>query len=62
MDNVRKAYSVNEFCGRNGISRSTVYEEIRRGRLKVRKLGRKTLITDKAERTWLDALPLLELK
>jgi predicted DNA-binding protein YlxM (UPF0122 family) len=42
MDTDRKAYSVREFCARNGICRQTFYDEIRRGRLHARKLGKKT--------------------
>jgi hypothetical protein len=36
-----------------------VYAEVRRGRLP-RKIGKKTIITDRDGRTWLANLPLLE--
>jgi predicted DNA-binding protein YlxM (UPF0122 family) len=61
-DTSRKSYSIPEICRRNDTSRSTIYEEIRRGRLRVRKLGRRSIVTDDDERAWLDALPVLELE
>ncbi len=56
---VRMAYSIKEFIERNGISHATVYEESKRGRLKIRKVGKKSIITALDERAWRDALPLL---
>jgi excisionase family DNA binding protein len=53
----RRAYSINEFSERNGIGRTTVYAEIKDKRLKVRKVGRRTIITAEAEDDWLRALP-----
>ncbi len=49
--------SIDEFSGRNGICRSKVYEEIKVGRLIAVKVGRRTLITLEAERTWRESLP-----
>ncbi len=40
----RKAMTVNEFCGALRIGRSLFYEEVKRGRIKILKAGRKTLI------------------
>ena len=62
MDTDRKAYSVREFCARNGICRQTFYDEIRRGRLHARKLGKKTIVTAENERAWLETLPPLRLE
>jgi hypothetical protein len=45
------------FAKRQGISISTVYKELRSGRLKAKKLGRRTHITEKAEKDWQDSLP-----
>lgn len=42
---------------RNGISHGTVYAEIKAGRLKAKKLGRRTIITHEAEQEWLDNMP-----
>ncbi|MCB4771050.1 helix-turn-helix domain-containing protein [Ancylobacter sp. Lp-2] len=40
------------------VGRSTVFEEIRAGRLEARKIGRRTLITRAAIEAWLAALPV----
>jgi len=53
----RRAYSIDEFCERNGIGRTTAYAEIKDKRLKVRKVRRRTIITAEAEDDWLRALP-----
>ncbi|GGF82120.1 hypothetical protein GCM10007301_47790 [Azorhizobium oxalatiphilum] len=41
-----------------GVGRSTVFEEIKTGRLEARKIGRKTLITRSAIENWLSNLPV----
>ncbi|WP_035716634.1 helix-turn-helix domain-containing protein [Azorhizobium doebereinerae] len=41
-----------------GVGRSTVFEEIKTGRLEARKVGRKTLITRSAIENWLRSLPV----
>ena len=40
----RRAKSVDRFCEDFGISRSTLYEQVRRGRLRLTKLGKKSII------------------
>ena len=45
------------FGKRNGLSLSTVYKEIRSGRLKAKKVGRRTHITEQAETDWEKSLP-----
>ncbi|MBS4005923.1 MAG: helix-turn-helix domain-containing protein [Afipia sp.] len=50
--------SIKDFCARNGICRSKVYQEIKAGRLKAVKVGRRTLILPEAEKEWRDSLPL----
>ena len=40
-----------------GIHRATVYEEIRGGRLRAVKLGRRTIITYEDGKAYIDALP-----
>lgn len=37
-------WRVDDFCAAHGVGRSFVYEEIRRGALKIVKAGRRTLI------------------
>ena len=57
----REAFAVREFCARYGICRDTFYNEIRRGRLRVRKLGKRTLILRADAQAWADSLPPLDL-
>jgi len=50
------ALSIPEFCAAAGIGRSLAYEEIKAGRLKVLKCGRRTLIAKEAVAEWLERL------
>jgi excisionase family DNA binding protein len=56
----RTAFSITTFCERNDVGRSTVYEEIKSGRLRAVKVGRRTLIREEDERAWLAALPSVQ--
>jgi hypothetical protein len=58
----KRASTLREFCARNRVSRSFAYEEHHRGRLKITKAGKKSLILEEDERAWRDALPALETK
>lgn len=40
----RIAGSVNEFCSAVGIGRTLFYREVRQGRIRILKAGRKTLV------------------
>jgi hypothetical protein len=53
----KQAFSPDEFGRRNGVGRTTVFEEIRAGRLDARKVGRRTIITRQAEKAWQDSPP-----
>jgi excisionase family DNA binding protein len=53
----RYAYSIPEVARAVGVGRSYIYGEIREGRLRVRKAGRRTLIYEEDLRAWLQALP-----
>lgn len=46
------AMSVETFARRNGIGRVKAYAEIKCGRLKAMKVGRRTLITHEAAAEW----------
>jgi excisionase family DNA binding protein len=59
--NNREAFAVREFCARYGICRDTFYSEVRRGRLRAVKLGKKTLVLKAEAETWAASLPNLEL-
>ncbi|MET4607636.1 excisionase family DNA binding protein [Bradyrhizobium sp. JR4.1] len=51
------AYSIIEAAKAIGISRTSIYVEIAKGRLRVRKVGRRSLISDADLKAWLAALP-----
>ena len=55
----QSALSIPQFCRTYDIGRSKTYEEINAGRLKAKKFGRKTLITNADE--WFANLPDLQL-
>jgi predicted site-specific integrase-resolvase len=48
----RNCFSLEEFCFRNGIGRTTAYKEIKEGRLHPKKVGRRTLISLEEEARW----------
>jgi excisionase family DNA binding protein len=55
----QRAMSIRDFCERYDVGRTTVHQEIKEGRLKARKAGRRTLIGDDDARAWWLALPTL---
>jgi excisionase family DNA binding protein len=58
MDHIdKRALSVAEAAKAAGVGRTTFFEEIRRGRITARKVGRRTIITIDALEAWLDSLP-----
>ena len=54
------AFSVEEFLHWASIGRTKFYEEVNEGRLKLRKIGRKSVITITDAQAWLDSLPEAE--
>jgi excisionase family DNA binding protein len=54
------AFSIEEFCQRFGIGRTSVYQEIKLGRLRARKIGRRTVILEDDAKDWLRHLPLMK--
>jgi hypothetical protein len=52
-----EVFEIMEFCGWARVSRTVAFKEIARGRLKVVKVGRKSLVTLDAARSWLASLP-----
>jgi excisionase family DNA binding protein len=56
----REAFAVREFCARYGICRDTFYEEVRRGRLRALKLGKKTIVLKVDAESWAKSLPALQ--
>ena len=53
----RRAFDITSFCHRYGLGRTRTYDEIKSGRLRVRKCGRKTLIAEDDAEQWLASLP-----
>lgn len=53
----RGAITVDEFCGWANIGRSKFYQEVTEGRLRLRKIGRKSVVTVTDAQTWLNNLP-----
>ncbi len=51
------AMTVNEFLSWASIGRTKFYQEHAAGRLRIRKIGRKTVVTMADAQAWLDALP-----
>lgn len=52
----RLTYTIPQVCEAVNTSRSLLYQEIQAGRLRILKIGRKTLVTDAALREWVDLL------
>ena len=53
----QRAMSLAEFCDRYGPSRTKTYEEIKCGRLRAIKCGKRTLVTEDDAEAWLRSLP-----
>ena len=51
------AFSVRQFCEMHAIGRTTFYEEVKYGRLRIRKLGKRTLVLREEAERWISALP-----
>jgi predicted DNA-binding transcriptional regulator AlpA len=54
------ALDIDDVVKKTTISRTKVYEEIKLGRLKARKIGRRTIILADDARAWLAASPLMQ--
>jgi excisionase family DNA binding protein len=51
------AYSIQDVTKLTGLGRSYIYEEIRDGRLLIRKAGRRSLVLPDDLKAWLASLP-----
>jgi excisionase family DNA binding protein len=56
----QRAFSIEEFCRRYGVGRTKVYEELKLGRLRALKVGRRTIISKDDAENWLLHLPLMK--
>jgi hypothetical protein len=50
----KAARSVSEFLAAFGLSRTRLYDEINSGRLRVMKVGNRTLVSSAAESAWIN--------
>jgi excisionase family DNA binding protein len=51
------AMTIREFCAWSGIGRTAIYKQAKLGRLKLSKVGSKTLVRWEDAQAWLNALP-----
>jgi hypothetical protein len=52
--------SIDQFCARYGVGRTTAYEEIKEARLRGLKCGKRTIITEDDAEDWLRRLPAIK--
>jgi hypothetical protein len=57
----QRAMSIAEFCQRYSIGRTKAYEELKSLRLRGRKIGKRTIITEDDAEDWLQSLPVIEV-
>jgi excisionase family DNA binding protein len=57
MEEVKRALSVEEAAKAAGVGRTLLFEEIRKGHITARKVGRRTIIMTDDLDAWLKALP-----
>jgi len=50
--NQRINWRINDFCQAHGIGRTLFYDEVKRGELKIIKVGKRTLIPDSEAKAW----------
>jgi hypothetical protein len=55
----RKSWRPGEFAERHSLSPAFIYGEIKAKRLRARKAGAATIITDEDEAEWLKAMPTI---
>ena len=55
----QRAMSIAEFCEQYGPGRTKTYEELKSGRLRARKIGKRTIITEDDAEDWLQRLPVI---
>jgi excisionase family DNA binding protein len=60
QDFQRMGWSIVDAARTANVGRSTVYQEIKAGRLVARKMGRRTIILDRDLQVWLSTLPTLK--
>ena len=56
----QRAMSLSQFCERYGPGRTKAYEELKSGRLRGRKIGKRIIIAEDDAEDWLHHLPVIE--
>ena len=56
----QRAFSIRQFSEIYNIGRTKIYEEIKSGRLRGRKIGKHTIILEDDGEEWLRRLPVIE--
>jgi excisionase family DNA binding protein len=56
----QRAMSIDQFCERYGLGRTKTYEELKSKRLRGRKVGKRTIISEDDAEEWLRHLPVIE--
>jgi hypothetical protein len=56
----RGAFTVNQFCLWANIGRSKFYEEVKAGRIKLRKVGKKSVVITPDAISYIQSLPIAE--
>ena len=57
----QRAISFPQFCARYGPGRTKAYEELKSGRLRGRKVGKRTIIAEDDAEDWRGACPVIEV-
>lgn len=57
MKSVKAAMTITEFCQWASIGRSTFYQQVKGGRIPLRKVGRKSIVRLDDAEAWLNSLP-----
>jgi excisionase family DNA binding protein len=58
----QRAMSIEQFCSYYGVGKTKTYAEIRAGRLRARKCGRRTVVVEDDAEDWLRHLPSIASK
>lgn len=58
----KRALTIEEYCSHYGSGRTTAYEDIKAGRLKAKKRGRRTVILKESADALLASLPDLDTR
>jgi hypothetical protein len=58
-EKILRAFGIGEFCRRYSVGRTTAYAEMKAGRLRRRKVGKRSIIAQEDAEAWLQGLPIV---